>query len=1241
MRALVQILEGSPPPFKYNSGGPLAAQCARAAGDCFLALEVILQVIADKEEAGGWEEKRSFKGSKAAGDYQFLGLDPIEEGDLLCKAAAHAATSLQSWRRDAELTRKALRLLTKLSTLRGGGRWEGHPCLKKEGIKGFAGAQCEVRKEKGVKNHEADVGGVIARACTDVLEQFHAPQEDITAILVLLEAAAELQWTRKRAERLHEAVFTACSGQGIQEVSSHTTELLRKSLVILYKLTGAGRLWTGDFDSQGAPVLSSIVGGTFSGVDLKGDKPARRLSPPRLRKLKRSLSITELVDPPMHSSTVPEVSEPCGHVRDDVILHKLRQHDVALRFSPESPLETTLVYDRYNPRIHGGDKEGLRFDSDEAGMNLWRVNRISEWEYDLILQEDLGTRVGVGSTGWFYFAILGALEGAVYKFNFLNVRYQEFSPFNHGVQPLFYSNRIANTHGGGGWQRVGWDMSVHEGYHGTPECPLQTFTFSFEVPEGTEGGNCYLARSYPFGVKDVQRDMQQLATHPSRRRTMRRSIMSRSLSGSGIELLTITNHEVEDAKKMVIAVSCRSRPGDVEASWCLRGFLDFLTAGNNAVASKLRDSYIFKVAPMLCPDGVEAGHTLCDLGGQDISEMYDKPHPKYEAGIHAWKGQLNSFGKKLAMLIDIRTRRGGKGLTMWGSLPEGEGLERQDVLKEACALPYAVAQHSTFYEVEGTRVGVPKDGCSARGMAWHELKLAHAYEYAVGLCGEEKHATQYSQRALEKMGTSLALGLRDWHQALSNPEATQVFVDKVVLWEGYKAAERVAEASKDLVDPGKAGFKILLPGPDERVRAMTYVEGALSATAGLLDSEKKLVMAEQKPQLVGGVENESGVDYGGISRLPPHERGGEGVKEAILQPALRREVPEPLAPYMRHREMKNKLGITDAFSMQLHKAGLDQSLDESLGIKRDDDYTEHAIEAAGMVPPTGRRLTTSHSVIPSRPNTQASFQDQDQSSGGDCASTADLGRGINTPLQEQIRGISTPLEEQTRAPLPLSPYTLDEDADGTQPQSKESEGKPRIHARISSASAIRSDALAGTSEAPATALNVESRDEDLSRSRSEISAEICARASIAAAEVMGLSDRNRNGELSYTELTVMLEGTEHEGFGRWVKTRRQHGWRSVDSDGKGSLDVTELTKALELYLASPASHPESREPLSRLGTRASHHQTKSHLNVTLNRGVGGGSVTAQPGMRAPPAVMAPLGTASQALLNPLSPILYL
>lgn len=55
-----------------------------------------------------------------------------------------------------------------------------------------------------------------------------------------------------------------------------------------------------------------------------------------------------------------------------------------------------------------------------------------------------------------------------------------------------------------------------------------------------------------------------------------------------------------------IFLSARVHPGETNASWVMKGTLEYLM-GNNPTAQALRESYIFKIVPMLNPDGVING----------------------------------------------------------------------------------------------------------------------------------------------------------------------------------------------------------------------------------------------------------------------------------------------------------------------------------------------------------------------------------------------------------------------------------------------------------------------------------------------------------------------------------------------------------------------------------------------------------------------------------------------------------
>lgn len=55
-----------------------------------------------------------------------------------------------------------------------------------------------------------------------------------------------------------------------------------------------------------------------------------------------------------------------------------------------------------------------------------------------------------------------------------------------------------------------------------------------------------------------------------------------------------------------IFLSARVHPGETNASWVMKGTLEYLMS-NSPSAQYLRESYIFKIIPMLNPDGVING----------------------------------------------------------------------------------------------------------------------------------------------------------------------------------------------------------------------------------------------------------------------------------------------------------------------------------------------------------------------------------------------------------------------------------------------------------------------------------------------------------------------------------------------------------------------------------------------------------------------------------------------------------
>lgn len=98
-------------------------------------------------------------------------------------------------------------------------------------------------------------------------------------------------------------------------------------------------------------------------------------------------------------------------------------------------------------------------------------------------------------------------------------------------------------------------------------------------------------------------------------------MLCKSLAGNDVDMLIVTNFASipeEIAVRKAIILTSRVHPGESNASWMMQGVIEFLVSDDDK-AQYLRDTYVFKIIPMLNPDGVIVGNYRCSLVGQDLN----------------------------------------------------------------------------------------------------------------------------------------------------------------------------------------------------------------------------------------------------------------------------------------------------------------------------------------------------------------------------------------------------------------------------------------------------------------------------------------------------------------------------------------------------------------------------------------------------------------------------------------------
>lgn len=477
---------------------------------------------------------------------------------------------------------------------------------------------------------------------------------------------------------------------------------------------------------------------------------------------------------------------------------------------------------------------GYTFSSNFDSGNLNSAEFV-DGVYQLYTAEDcegisLNQTAKTSYTSWFYFSLSGGVKGQTIQIQMMHLN--KHGPlYENGMRPVHRSLP----------SKPKWTKITQALHHEIKE-KRSTISFShtFKHNEETE----FFAFCFPYGYDELQRKLNIIQENNrnflKQNIYVHRELICHSLDGRRIELVTISSlrgkqDEEEDRidrlfqdrstprsakfqNKKVVFISARVHPGETPASYMMDGVINFLLRCNDPRSIALREHFVFKLVPMLNPDGVARGYYRLDPLGENLNRVYQEPkldkHPSVYAAkalalYHHQRGVLEAY-------LDLHAHASRRGCFIFGNNLPSTTDQVQNIL-----FAKLVGLNSVFFEFDQCDfsvenmlskdkrdLGKSKEG-SGRVALYRETLLRHIYTVEcnynmgkkcsfkpaasgdAGLASPSKRrgtkVPSYTSESWKDVGKGLLLGFLDlhglnpWSRIAQSPWKSIQGMEKVIL----------------------------------------------------------------------------------------------------------------------------------------------------------------------------------------------------------------------------------------------------------------------------------------------------------------------------------------------------------------------------------------------------------------------------------------------------------------------------
>ncbi|XP_058823902.1 cytosolic carboxypeptidase 6 [Topomyia yanbarensis] len=411
------------------------------------------------------------------------------------------------------------------------------------------------------------------------------------------------------------------------------------------------------------------------------------------------------------------------------------------------------------PGHSGKAKRGhLCFDAAFETGNLGRIDLVGEFEYDLFLRPDT---CNPRYRFWFNFTVDNVKQDQRVIFNIVNIN-KSRTLFKDGMTPLVKSTSRPK------WQRLPrcevfyYKSAVHQNHY------VLSFAFGFDKEDEVY----QFALTYPYSYSKLQAYLNVLESKfPD---SFERTTLGMTIQNRKLELITfddVKKPEKIDHKNLIhiVVILARIHPGESPASYVVQGLIEYLAAASQPVSKALRENVVFKIVPMLNPDGVFLGNNRCNVIGHDLNRTWNKvsqyTHPTLAAVMKMLKEYDNSSCYQVDFVIDIHAHSTLTGTFIYGSTYDNVyRYERHLVFPKLFASKCEdFCQEHMMFNADDR-----KSGTARRYFVDALSDTVNTYTLEVSMCGyflnDTNIMTQYTEDGYMRIGRNLARTFLEYYR---------------------------------------------------------------------------------------------------------------------------------------------------------------------------------------------------------------------------------------------------------------------------------------------------------------------------------------------------------------------------------------------------------------------------------------------------------------------------------------------